>query len=214
MRNICKREEWDRNDFLQIALYHDFVQRDKDGWFRVEEVISYISDLHRICNLDQFDFQALQKKVDNDADNRYIFNEDRSLIRISPNHIAPKYVEEELKSAGDIKITQSVFKKNNLRFVKDEKRRFIINSDDGRRWEFPYETNRLFFIDDKRFFIPVELERGSGVAVSAYLGKKTSFQYRMLFTSFPAVLNYIFAPDAELEDYEGNTYKISIELNN
>jgi hypothetical protein len=38
MRNISKCEEWDRNDFLQIVLYHDYIQRDKDGWFSVEQV--------------------------------------------------------------------------------------------------------------------------------------------------------------------------------
>ena len=144
---------------------------------------------------------------------RYIFNEDKTLLRISPDHISPKYVEEELKNAGTIKIKQSVFKKNNLEFVKDEIRKIIITSGNGRRWFFPYETNRIFYIDDKRFFMPVELTRGSAVAVSAYLNKHTkySYQYRMAFIDFPAVLNYIHALNSELADYEGNTYRICIE---
>ena len=145
------------------------------------------------------------------CDHRYLFNEDKTLLRISPDHIAPKYVEEELKTAGSIKIKQSVFKNNHLKYVKDEKRKIVITSGDEKRWEFPYETNRIFYIDDKRFFMPVELTRGSAVAVSAYLRKKTAAQYRMVFVGFPAVLNYIFALDHELEDYEGNTFKFSVE---
>lgn len=213
MRNINKREEWDRNDFLQIVLYHDSIPKNEDGWFCVDEIISYISRLRQGCSIrmPEFDFQTLEKQVDNDEDHRYIFNEDKTLLRISPDHIAPKYVEEELKNSGNIKIKPSVFKKNNLEFVKDEKQKLVITSSDGRRWNFPYETNKIFYIDDKRFFMPVKFSRGSGVAVSAYFRKKTTFQYRMVFVDFPAVLNYIFTPDAELVDYEGTTYKISIE---
>ena len=61
--------------------------------------------------------------------------------------------------------------------------------------------------------MPVELTRGSAVAVSAYLNKHTkySYQYRMAFIDFPAVLNYIHALNSELADYEGNTYRICIE---
>ena len=51
------------------------------------------------------------------------------------------------------------------------------------------------------------------LAVSAYLNKHTklSNRYRMVFIDFPAVLNYIYAIDSVLSDFEGNTYKISIE---
>ena len=211
MGNIFKREEWDRNDFLQICLYQDFIQKDKDGWFGVDEIISNISNLRQTCRMSEYDFNALENQVDNDVDHRYLFNEDKTLLRISPDHIAPKYVEEELKTAGSIKIKQSVFKKNHLKYVKDEKRKIVITSGDEKRWEFPYETNRIFYIDDKRFFMPVELTRGSAVAVSAYLKKKTAAQYRMVFVGFPAVLNYIFALGHELADYEGNTFKFSVE---
>ena len=213
MENIFKRKEWDRNDFLQICLYQDFIQKDKDGWFGVDEIISNISNLRQTCRMSEYDFDALENQVDNDVDHRYLFNEDKTLLRISPDHIAPKYVEEELKTAGSIKIKQSVFKKNHLKFVKDEKRKIVITSGDEKRWEFPYETNRIFYIDDKRFFMPVELTCGSAVAVSAYLTKHTkySYQYRMAFIDFPAVLNYIHALNSELADYEGNTYRICIE---
>ena len=165
----------------------------------------------RLDSLQNDNVQTLEKQVDNDEDHRYIFNEDKTLLRISPDHLAPKYVEEELKNSGNIKIKPFVFKKNNLEFVKDEKQKLVITASDGRRWNFPYETNKIFYIDDKRFFMPVKFSRGSGVAVSAYFRKKTTFQYRMVFVDFPAVLNYIFTPDAELADYEGTTYKISIE---
>lgn len=114
----------------------------------------------------EYDFQTLENQVDNDVDHRYIFNEDKTLIRISPNHIAPKYVEKQLKTAGNLKIELSVFEKNHLKFVKDENRKFVITSGDEQRWEFPYETNRIFYIDDKRFFMPVEFNAGHGTAVS------------------------------------------------
>ena len=51
MGNIFKRTEWDRNDFLQICLYQDFIQKDKDGWFGVDEIISNISNLRQTCRI-------------------------------------------------------------------------------------------------------------------------------------------------------------------
>ena len=59
----------------------------------------------------------------------------------------------------------------------------------------------------------VDLKRDPALAVSAYLNKHTklSNRYRMVFIDFPAVLNYIYAIDSVLSDFEGNTYKISIE---
>lgn len=115
----------------------------------------------------EYDFQTLENQVDNDVDHRYIFNEDKTLIRISPNHIAPKYVEEQLKTAENLKIELSVFEKNHLKFVKDENRKFVITSGDEQRWKFPYETNRIFYIDDKRFLMPVKSNAGHGTAVSS-----------------------------------------------
>ena len=212
--SVFKRKDWDRNDLLQIVLYNESVQRNEDGWFSVDEIISYISNLRRNghIKMPEFDFDFLEKRVDTDKDHRYIFNDDKTLLRISPDHIAPEYVEEELKFAGNIEIRPSVFKKNNLEFVKDENRKLVVTSGDGSRWEFPYETNRIFYIDEKRFFMLVE-KCGPALAVSAYLNKHTklSYQYRMFFLDFPPVLNYIFAIDSVLSDYEGNTYKICIE---
>lgn len=211
--SVFKRKDWDRNDLLQLALYNEYVQKNEDGWFNVDEIISHISDLHRRLNKPEYDFQILEKRVNKDKDRRYIFNEDKTLLRISPDHIAPEYVEEELKTAGNIEIKQSVFEKNNLEFVKDEKRMLIVTSGDGKQWKFPYETNRVFYIDEKRFFMLVELKRYPALAVSAYLNKHTvlSNRYRMVFIDFPAVLNYIYAIDSMLSDFEDNTYKISIE---
>ena len=208
-----KRKEWDRNDLLQIVLYHDSIQKNEDGWFNVDEIINHISGLHRGMNKPEYDFRMLEKRVNKDTDHRYIFNDDKTLLRISPDHIAPKYVEEELKTAGNIEIKQSVFEKNSLEFVKDENRKLVVTSGDGSRWEFPYETNRIFYIDEKRFFMLVDLKRDPALAVSVYLNKHTklSNQYRMIFLDFPAVLNYICAIDSVLSDFEGNTYKISIE---
>lgn len=54
MSRILKRKEWDRNDLLQIALYHDFIQKNEDGWFNVDEIINYISGMYHLyeccCN--------------------------------------------------------------------------------------------------------------------------------------------------------------------
>ena len=211
--SVFKREEWDKNDLLQIVLYHEYVQKNEDGWFNVDEIINQISGLHRCMNKPEYDFRMLEKRVNKDKDHRYIFNDDKTLLRISPDHIAPEYVEEELKTARNIEIKQSVFEKYNLEFVKDENRKLVVTSGDGRRWQFPYETNRIFYIDEKRFFMLVELKSGPALAVSAYLHKhsKLSSQYRMIFLDFPAVLNYIFTIDSVLSDFEDNTFKISIE---
>lgn len=40
--------------------------------------------------------------------------------------------------------------------------------------------------------------------------KDSRYLYRMAFAGFPRALNYIFSDDAELADYEGNTYKVSV----
>ena len=104
-----KRKDWDRNDLLQIVLYHDSIQKNENGWFNVDEIINHISGLHRGMNKPEYDFRMLEKRVNKDTDHRYIFNDDKTLLRISPDHIAPKYVEEELKTAGNIEIKQSVF---------------------------------------------------------------------------------------------------------
>ena len=81
MSRILKRKEWDRNDLLQIALYHDFIQKNEDGWFNVDEIINYISGIRRCQNKPEYDFQTLEKHVYNDVDHRYIFNEDKTVTK-------------------------------------------------------------------------------------------------------------------------------------
>ena len=85
--SVFKRKDWDRNDLLQLALYNEYVQKNEDGWFNVDEIISHISDLHRRLNKPEYDFQILEKRVNKAKDRRYIFNEDKTLLRISPDHI-------------------------------------------------------------------------------------------------------------------------------
>lgn len=140
------RNEWDRNDWLTIVLYGDSIQCDEDGWFSVDEIIMYIS------KMEKFDLQTLIMRVENDADHRYIFNEDRTLLRISPEHIAPKYVEEEMKTADNLKIEPSVFEFNMLPYVEDKQRQIVFTSSEGIRWQFPYETNKVFYLDKQRLF--------------------------------------------------------------
>lgn len=199
------RNEWDRNDWLTIVLYGDSIQCDEDGWFSVDEIIRCISKMV------QFDLRALIMRVEGDADHRYIFNEDRTLLRISPEHIAPKYVEEEMKTAGDLKVEPSVFEINMLPYVEDRQRQIVFTSSDGSRWQFPYETNKVFYLDKQRFFMLVETDGRPALTVCAFLSKDRRDQYRMLFRDFPDVLNYIFAVDSELVDYEGKQYRTSVE---
>ena len=127
------------------------------------------------------------------------------------DHRPPQTVEEAMKTADDVKIKRSIFRLHGLPFVKDKTRQVVITSDKGDVWKFPYRTNKVFYIDEKRFCMLLESHHIPMLAVSAYLSKNSHYQYRMKMSYWPDVLNYFFTPDAELEDLEGITYKVRIE---
>lgn len=193
-------------DELSVVLYHGFEERDENGWFKVDDVISHLS------RSKPFDLQMLEQIVDNDEDHRYILSEDKTKIRISPEHPAPKVVEEEMKKADDIKISRSMFRIEGLSYVKDTNRKIVITSDDGGVWKFPYRTNKVFYIDEKHFFMLLEFSGGRpALAVCSYLTKNGHYRYRMKIMDWPDVINYFFVLECELSDYEGRTYTVRVE---
>ena len=58
-----KRKDWDRNDLLQIVLYHDSIQKNENGWFNVDKIINHISGLHRGMNKPEYDFKRGIKEI-------------------------------------------------------------------------------------------------------------------------------------------------------
>lgn len=86
----------------------------------------------------------------------------------------------------------------------DSSRRITVRCEDGKSWEFPYETNTLFALDDpmKYFTIAEEKERGVlCLAVSEYLSKLSSG--RKMFRGFdpgifPEAYGGVYLLDEEL----------------
>lgn len=195
---------------LEYLLYHDPDElRGEDGWFDVDVVIK---SLERIWCL--ADIRTLELIADKDGDQRYILSDDRTKIRISPDHPAPKYVEDELKDIGSLEVKRSAFIKNNMPFVKDKKRSVQVDISSGGHFEFPYCTNKIFQMDSKHFFMLVEHDGGLLLAVSPYMMKDNSRLVRWHVRELPALINHYYMPDEEqtccvLTDYEGVRYKIT-----
>ena len=196
---------------LEYLLYHDPDEFcGEDGWFDVEVVIK---SLERIWCL--ADIKTLEQIADKDGDQRYILSDDRTKIRISPEHPAPKYVEDELKDIGSLEVKRSAFIKNNMPFVKDKKRSVVVDLSTGGHFEFPYCTNKIFQMDGKHFFMLIEHEGGLFFAVSPYMTKDNSRLVRWYVKELPALINHFYMPDAkqdgcDLTDYEGVAYKITV----
>ena len=195
-------------NLLEWYLYHHIDTDEclgEDGWFNVEELIRQFAEIGFLLDL-----PALELISDKDEDHRYILSEDRSKLRISPEHPAPKKVEQEMKTVDDIKIKRSVFVKNVLPFIKDRKRRIHVECSDGCCFDFPYQTNKTFYIDGKHFFMLTENHGDLMLAVSSYMTKDGRYQYRTCYKGFPEVLNHLFMDSAVLLDYEGKTYRVTI----
>lgn len=94
--------------------------------------------------------------------------------------------------------------------MTDKTRQVVITSDKGDIWKFPYRTNKVFYLDEKRFFMLLESQHRPMLAVSAFLSKNSKYEYRMKMPYWPDVLNYFYTSDAELCDCEGITYKVKI----
>ncbi|MBR4819718.1 MAG: hypothetical protein IKZ74_06670 [Clostridiales bacterium] len=132
-------------------------------------------------------------------------------IHVKWDHTPAYTVEEAMKTANDLKIERSTFRLHGLPYVKDKNKKIVITSDKGNAREFPYETNKVFYLDEKRFFMLLEMHGEPMLAVSAYLTKNGQKMYRMKMSYWPDALNYFFVADSELSDFEGNCYKFKIE---
>lgn len=198
----------DDKSFLEFYLYY-YLEIDEchgeDGWFNVEEIIKKFVSIGRL-----FDKSTLELIVNNDEYHRYIFNEDKTKIRISQEHPAPEKVEKLMKTVDDLNVKRSAFILNILPFIKDKKRSIHVDCSNGDSFDFPYQTNKIFYMDKKHFFIYVIHHDAPMLAVSSYMCKDLNYQYRMAFQGFPNVINNLFPDFAELVDFDGNVYTFTI----
>lgn len=98
-----------------------------------------------------------------------------------------------------------------LEFVKDDSK-LTISNDAGESWEFPYETNRIFELDnDKRYVMLIE-ERGyARLLASAFLAVKES--PRMVYPGLTHVFFEfigLFEPECIMEDKNGTVYTAEV----
>ena len=157
------------------------------------------------------DQDQLETIVNKDEDRRYILSDDRTKLRINPEHPAPKYVEDGLKNVDDLKIKRSAFMLSDLPFKKDRKRSILVSCSNGNSYSFPYETNKIFFMDKKRFFMLIEEKGCLMLAVSPYMTKNLDKHWRMYIKALPELINNYFSFDAVLVDFDGISYKVTIE---
>jgi hypothetical protein len=98
-----------------------------------------------------------------------------------------------------------------LEFVTDDSMLTITN-DRGEKWEFPYETNKIFELDDdKRYVMLIEEKGYARLLTSAFLAEKESarFSYPGLIPQFFRFVN-AFDPDCIFEDREGVIYTATV----
>lgn len=131
-------------------------------------------------------------------------------IYVRSEHTPPSSIEEAMKTIDDVEIDRSTFRLHGFPFVTDKTRQVVITSDKGAVWQFSYRTNKVFYLDEKRFFMILESQHRPMLAVSAFLSKNSKYEYRMKMSYWPDVLNYFFTSAAELCDCEGITYKVRI----
>ncbi|MEE3352492.1 MAG: hypothetical protein VZR13_08790 [Saccharofermentanaceae bacterium] len=98
-----------------------------------------------------------------------------------------------------------------LEFVTDDSMLTITN-DKGEKWEFPYETNKIFELDDgKRYVMLIEEKGYARLLASAFLAEKESarFSYPGLIPQFFRFVN-AFDPDCIFEDRDGVVYTATV----
>ncbi len=124
-----------------------------------------------------------------------------------------EYVIPSDEDVKNKRIDKRIFTDNHrdLPFVKDESNLTITN-DKGEKWEFPYETNRIFELDDdKRYVMLIEQNRYAMLLASDYLGVRESpiLTYPGLT---PDLFTFIglFAPDCVFEDRSGVVYTATV----
>lgn len=196
------------SDFLSYYVYHHLEPDEvcgEDGWFNIKELFKYLATIGFLVDQDQ-----LETIVNKDEDHRYILSDDRTKLRISPEHPAPKYVEDELKDVDGLKIKKSAFIRNGLPFIKDKSLSILVSLSDGGSFTFPYATNKIFFMDKKHFFMLIEHKGDLMLAVSPYMMKDTKYHWRMYIKDLPELINHYFSLNATLVDFEGISYKVTI----
>ena len=101
--------------------------------------------------------------------------------------------------------------KRTLKFVKDDSNLTITN-DKGEKWEFPYETNRIFELDsDKRYVMLIEECGYARLLASDYLAVRPSVRlnYPGLTPEFFGFVD-VFSPDCIFEDRSGVVYTATV----
>ena len=197
------------SDFLNHYLYHTLEPDEclgEDGWFSVDALIKRFEKIGILT-----DQATIEDIVSKNKDHRYILSDDKTKIRISDDHPAPKYVEEQLKTVDGLKIKRSFFILNGLPTVKEKKLVIIVDCSDSRHFEFPFMTNKIFSMDEKHFFMLLQHRGDLMMAVSPYMMKDTKEQYRFFIKDMPAVINHYFRFGARLVDFEGKTFEISVK---
>ena len=118
--------------------------------------------------------------------------------------------EEDVKAK---RLDRRIFTDNDrdLPFVKDDSKLTITN-DKGEKWEFPYETNRIFELDkDKRYVMLIEECGYARLLASDHLGVRES--PRLTYPGLtPDLFTFIglFEPDCIFEDRDGVIYTASV----
>jgi len=197
------------SQFLSYYLYHHLEPDEvcgEDGWFNIEALFKYLATIGYLVDQDQ-----LETIVNKDGDHRYILSDDKTKLRVNPEHPAPKHVEDGLKNVDDLKIKRSAFMLSDLPFKKDRKRSILVSCSNGNSYSFPYETNKIFFMDKKRFFMLIEEKGCLMLAVSPYMTKNLDKRWRMYIKALPELINNYFSFDAVLVDFDGISYKVTIE---
>lgn len=82
--SVSFRAEYSVQEYLNLILRHRpemiGIQPDKKGWMNVKELIDGISETY------EFDMNALEEIVNNDDIQRYVLNEDKSMIKAKWGH--------------------------------------------------------------------------------------------------------------------------------
>ena len=98
-----------------------------------------------------------------------------------------------------------------LEFVTDDSKLTITN-DKGEKWEFPYETNRFFELDnDKRYVMLIEEHGYARLLASDYLAVRESVRL-----CYPGLTRDVFGfvgvfdPDCVFEDKSGTVYTATV----
>ena len=195
--------------FMDLYLYKDpntVEFRDEDGWLDLEELIKRLAEIGYVL-----DMPMVEYIVNNDKDHRYILSDDKTKIRTSPDHPAPGYVEEALADPDGLKIKRSVFLMNMLKYKKDKKSIIHVECSNGDTFDFPYQTNKIFFLDKKHFFmVIIDRHDNEMLAVSSYMTREGAHHYRMAIKGFPSAINNLYPDYADLLDYDGNIYRVKI----